>query len=303
MQRTSFKTLNNKGLDRQLYPMQLWEKAKKYGIWDPRSIDLEQDRRDWQKLNAHEKDVILRLTSLFQAGEESVTLDLLPLIMTLAKEGRLEEEMFLTSFLWEEAKHVDGFNRFLTEVVMDDFVALDRYQTPAYQTLFYDELPNALNALLTDPSPFAQARASVTYNIIVEGVLAETGYYAYFNAMRNNGIFPGMVQFIGKLKQDESRHIAFGIYLLSRLTAEHGEPIWQHIEHTMNRLLEPTIGIIIEGLSSYETLPFGLHLDDFMEYAMSQFQKRVERIERAKNQTLQEIMYPKVANNVVAEEF
>lgn len=293
MYRNSFKTLNDKGLDRQLYPMQLWEKAKKYGTWNPNYIGFEQDRKDWQALNNSEKDVILRLTTLFQAGEESVTLDLLPLIMSIAKESRLEEEMFLTSFLWEEAKHVDGFNRFLTEVVGEELGNLDRYQTPSYQTLFYDKLPTALNALLTDPSPYAQARASVTYNMIVEGVLAETGYYAYYNALRNSGIFPGMVQFIGKLKQDESRHIAYGIYLLSRLTAEHGQQMWQCIEDTMNQLLEPTIGIITEGLATYETLPFGLQLDEFMEYAMSQFQKRIERIERAKHQTLQEIMYPK----------
>ncbi|MEZ4766638.1 MAG: hypothetical protein R3C26_26625 [Calditrichia bacterium] len=28
--------------------------------------------------------------------------DLLPLMMVIAKEGRIEEEMFLTTFLWEE---------------------------------------------------------------------------------------------------------------------------------------------------------------------------------------------------------
>ncbi len=38
-----------------------------------------------------------RLSALFQAGEEAVTLDLLPLIMVIAQEGRPEEEMFLTS--------------------------------------------------------------------------------------------------------------------------------------------------------------------------------------------------------------
>ena len=50
---------------------------------------------------------MLHLTSLFQAGEEAVTLDLLPLIRAIAQEGRIEEEMYLTTFLWEEAKHVD----------------------------------------------------------------------------------------------------------------------------------------------------------------------------------------------------
>ena len=106
-----------RGLNRDIPPMRLFEKAKKFGIWNPSDIDFSQDKEDWQNLQEDEKDVVLRLTSLFQAGEEAVTLDLLPLIMAIAKEGRLEEEMFLTTFLWEEAKHTDFFQRFLNEVL------------------------------------------------------------------------------------------------------------------------------------------------------------------------------------------
>lgn len=287
-QRTGFQTVHGSGLNMKSLPMQLWQKAKKYGIWDPRDINFEQDKSDWQQLDALERDVILRLSTLFQAGEESVTLDLLPLIMTIAREGRLEEEMYLTSFLWEEAKHVEGFNRFLTEVA-SDIGDLSRFMTPSYYTIFYEELPAALNRLLTDHSPQAQAEASVTYNMIVEGVLAETGYHAYFNAMKKNNIFPGMLDFTAKLKRDESRHIAYGVYLLSRLTAEHGEPVWQSIEMCMNRLIEPAMGIIMEGLGNYEKLPFGLDVEEFINYAMDQFQKRFARIEKAKNQSPEEI--------------
>ena len=101
-----------RGLDRQTPPMRLYEKAKKFGIWNPADLDFSQDVLDWNNLADEEREILLRLTALFQAGEEAVTLDLLPLIMAIAKEGRLEEEMFLTTFLFEEAKHVDFFNRF-----------------------------------------------------------------------------------------------------------------------------------------------------------------------------------------------
>lgn len=286
--RTDFITTSGRKLNYNLPPMRLWQKAKRYGIWNPNDLDFTQDALDWQNLNDLEQDVVLRLTTLFQAGEEAVTLDLLPLIMVMAKEGRLEEEMFLTSFLWEEAKHVDGFNRFFTQVC-PDAGDLSRYYTPSYFTMFSEELPNTLGALLYDPSPVAQARASVTYNMIIEGVLAETGYHAYYSVLKQNNIFPGMLDFVGKLKQDESRHIAYGIYLLSRLTAQHGQPVWQAIEDRMNELIEPAIGIIMESLGHYEKLPFGLEIDMFLTYAMDQFQKRMERIERAKNQTLDEI--------------
>src|SRR5437879_1758093 len=164
----SYTTLSNRGLRHDILPMRLYHKAKKLGIWDPRSVDLSQDRLDWQRYPQERKERFLRLIIGFQAGEEAVTLDLLPLIMTIAREGRLEEEMFLTTFLWEEAKHTEFFRRFLDEVVQEKS-DLSRYHTPSYRTLFYEELPKAMNALLTDHSPEAQIRASVTYNMIVDG--------------------------------------------------------------------------------------------------------------------------------------
>ncbi len=50
-------------------------------------IDFAQDRADWAELASDERDLLLRLTSMFQAGEESVTLDLLPLIQVIAGRG------------------------------------------------------------------------------------------------------------------------------------------------------------------------------------------------------------------------
>ena len=49
---------------------------------------------------------------------------------------------------------------------------LTRFYRDGYMDLFAQELPNAMSALNTDPSPAAQARADVTYTLIVEGVLA-----------------------------------------------------------------------------------------------------------------------------------
>jgi len=155
--------------------MRLYHKAKRLGIWDPRSIDFSQDMLDWQRCTEEERESLLLQTALFQAGEESVTLDLLPLIMAVAQDGHIEEEMFLTTFLWEEAKHTEFFRRFLDEVVHDSS-DLQRFHSPSYRKLFYEELPQTMYALLSDRSPAVQVRASVTYNMIIEGVLAETGY-------------------------------------------------------------------------------------------------------------------------------
>ena len=285
------------GLKRDTPPMRLFEKAKKFGVWNPSDIDFTKDKQDWENMMDDEKDLILRLTSLFQAGEEAVTLDLLPLIMVIAKEGRLEEEMYLTSFLFEEAKHTDFFRRFLNEVAGAS-TDLNHYLTDNYKLIFYESLPTALQNLQTDSSPLAQAQASVIYNMIVEGVLAETGYHGYFTILEEKDLMPGTRQGVAYLKQDESRHIAYGVFLLSRLLAENPE-IWDTIENTMNMLLMPAIGVVQEAFAAYDVVPFGLVEDDFVNYALSQYQKRYDRLQKARGSTLEEIY--RVTQTIILE--
>ena len=275
------------GLDRSTPSMRLFEKAKRYGIWNPSDIDFRQDAADWQRLTALEQEVLLHLTSLFQAGEEAVTADILPLLLTVAAEGRIEEEMYLTTFLFEEAKHTDFFRRFLDEVAGAQ-TDLSHFHSPSYRTIVYDALPAAMQALLTDRSPAAQVRASVTYNMIVEGVLAETDYHAYLSALERNGLMPGQCRGIRLLKQDESRHIAYGIYLISRLVAA-DDSLWQVAEDTMNELLGPALGVVADTFGRYEVMPFGLEEGEFANFALGQFQKRIERLERARGASLEEV--------------
>lgn len=289
---TNYRTLSTtspRGLQYNLPPMRLWQKAKRLGIWNPSDIDLTQDKTDWQGLNEAEKDYILSLCAKFLAGEESVTLDLLPLIKTVAKEGRIEEEMYLTSFLWEEAKHIEGFRRFFDEVA-EDRSDLTRFYDAAYLKIFYDELPTVMNRLETDSSVEAQVRASVTYNMVIEGVMAETGYYAFQLVLTRNNLMPGMQQFVANLKRDESRHIAFAVYFLSRLVAEHGDVAWNALETRMYELqaiLKESRGYSYARYG--DTIPFNIDPKEMGAYSNSQFNKRLERIRKARTQTLDEI--------------
>ena len=305
MSHTSFAT-TTRGLDRNLPPMRLYERAKRLGVWNPSDIDLSKDQADWSTLKEDEKDLTLRLLAMFVAGEEAVTLDLLPLIRVIAQEGRIEEEIFLTTFLFEEAKHTDFFRRFIDTIALSGGLSspseasgvskpaveaqmdLSHYHTDNYRHIFYDALPSALSALETDSSPSAQISASVTYNMVVEGVLAETGYHAFFSMLERNDLMPGLRKGISLLKQDESRHIAYGVYFLSRLVAEHPEE-WDTLDSQMNSLLPFAIGVIGDAFACYEVVPFGLVEDDFVDYAMSQFTKRFERLEKARGATLDEI--------------
>jgi ribonucleotide reductase beta subunit family protein with ferritin-like domain len=50
-----------------------------------------------------------RLCAQFIAGEEAVTQDIQPFMAAMRDEGRLADEMYLTQFAFEEAKHTQVF--------------------------------------------------------------------------------------------------------------------------------------------------------------------------------------------------
>jgi len=285
MDHSGFAT-TRRGLHRDSPPLVLYEKAKRLGIWNPSDIDFSRDREDWDRLNADERTILLHLTSMFMAGEEAVTTDLLPLMRVIAQQGHIEEELYLTTFLFEEAKHTDFFHRFLEE--MEESSDLQRYHMPCYRALIYEALPRALHALEADSSPQALTRAATTYNLVVEGILGETGYHGYFTIFDNHNILPVQRRGVGLVKQDEARHIAYGIYLLSRLMSE-DRSLWDVVEQTMTELLPTTLSIVAETFASYSPVPFGLVEGDFNDYAIRQFQKRLDRVQRARTMSLDDI--------------
>jgi ribonucleoside-diphosphate reductase beta chain len=287
--RTGYVTTSERGLQWDSVPMRLWQKAKRLGTWDPAALRFDRDREHWARFTHIEREFVIRTLALFQAGEEAVTVDLLPLIEVIASEGRIEEGMYLTSFLWEEAKHVEFFRRWLDEVA-EARGDLWGYATPSYRTLFADELPRAMRALRDDPSPRAQIRASTTYNMIIEGVLAETGYHGFRRSLAANGLLPGLLEGITLVARDESRHIRYGVYLLNRLIAATPGG-WDEMNERMNALLGPAMGVVSEFWDHFDTEdpPFGQQMHEFLEFASSQFDKRMRVLERDRGKSLAEI--------------
>ncbi|WP_066370387.1 R2-like ligand-binding oxidase [Neobacillus fumarioli] len=286
MQTRTMSTTSSRGLLEDSFPYRLYQKAKRVGTWNPADIDFSEDQKDWQKLNTDQQQDILRVISQFQAGEEAVTLDLLPLMMAVAKEGRLEEEMFLTTFLFEEAKHTEFFRRVLN--AFGEKGDLSHFHTPAYRKVFYEILPGAMSRLETDQSPEAIAGASVVYNMFVEGVLAETGYFFLYQMLKKSGIMPGLLEGVGHLKRDESRHIGYGTFLLQRLICEH-PPIYEVVMAKMGELGPLAIQLIHESNLDGEVSSFGGNPEESLNFAQKQLAIRMEVLARAKGKKIEEI--------------
>lgn len=269
-------------LNRELLPLRDYHKAKKL-MWDPQDLSYEQDKRDWAAMNQREQDIVKRSLALFLAGETYVTHDLSPLIVALRYEGgHLEEEMFLTTQLFEESKHVEFFSDVLEQVIQE-VPTLESIAGSSYKEIFQKELAAALGRLLTDHSRLAQVEAVVTYHMIIEGVLAETGYYGIFTALRDKGLMPGLTKGLELVQRDEARHIAFGLHLLTRIFAENPElrPI---AEARLHKLMLPAQGVFMELFEDFlPDIPFGLDLNNILAYAGAQFMARLNVLDRSKS--------------------
>ncbi|MEL4029893.1 MULTISPECIES: R2-like ligand-binding oxidase [Bacillaceae] len=149
----SFQTVDSQ-LNWESPMYKLWEKAKKNGKWDPAEIDFTQDKIDYENMTDDERITILPLVASFAGGEEAVTLDILPMVQLMARQGRLEDTMFLSTFMFDEAKHTELFSRWQKEIGIQN-IDLTSFHGDSYKRIFYEELPEKMERLNTDDSPEA----------------------------------------------------------------------------------------------------------------------------------------------------
>jgi len=197
----------------------LYHKSKR-NFWNPQDLDFSKDLLDWASLRQSEQAVLLHLSALFVGGEEAVTLDLAPYLMHVTQQGRYDDSLYVATWVFEEAKHAEFFDRFHREVVRA-VPELSQFHGPSWRKIFHQALPQAMYALLSELTPVAEARALGTYNLIVEGVLAETGYRAYKRVLEQRNLMPGLRAGLAHVQADEGRHIAFGLHRLRELLAHH----------------------------------------------------------------------------------
>jgi ribonucleoside-diphosphate reductase beta chain len=247
--------------------------------WDPHAIDLKQDKTDWLKLTVPEQGVLLSQVLGFFHGERAVAHDLAPLQQALRRErGRMHEEMYLTQQMYEESTHLEFFQRWLFEV-LPGRIGETVPRPPGQQTPIVNEhMPRLLTALLTDSSPRAQMRATVVYHQIVEGVLAEVGYQAFYDCLDPRGIFPGLRTGLRNIQKDESRHIAFGTYLARRLIRDHPDLRDAFIED-MEQFRQPCMDASAALYGQYdEPFPFGLDPEKTVAFSVTLFRRRLDSV-------------------------
>jgi ribonucleoside-diphosphate reductase beta chain len=288
-----------RGLRTDILPWRLWEKSKKL-MWDPADLDFSEDAAQWAAMSVDQRVSIFGLATGFMVGEEGVTLDILPLLLAVSDEGRTEETMFLTTFVFEEAKHVDFFRRWFDAVGIDieemDATRIDWLRSQGIEPLkqeerhfmFQRELPRVMRRLVTDRSPEAELDAAVTYNQFVEGCLAIAGYRVWGELFEQVGMMPGLREGLTLVQRDERRHIAYGTYLCRRILSSNPE-LYDFAEGRMQWLRDNYFGALrVPGYGDQSEdgnqVPSGMMaaFAPFIDYVNKQVDRRIEVLSKAR---------------------
>lgn len=301
--RTGFGSLRRGGFNWDSFPLRLFVKGNGK-FWNPADIDFSQDGADWAGLTDEQRRSATYLCAQFIAGEEAVTEDIQPFLRAMAAEGRLGDEMYLTQFAFEEAKHCEVFRRWMDAVGLTDDLHPFVAENPHYRKLFYEELPESLAILQTDPSPINQVRASVTYNHVIEGSLALTGYYAWQKVCTERNILPGMQKLVQRIADDERRHMAWGTFTCRRHVAA-DDSLWDVVQQRMGELLPHALGMIQWVNGQFDEFPFGIDPQEFLQYATDRAQRRLGAIESARGTPVERIDFdhsPETLEDTFGEE-
>ena len=151
--------------------------------WSTEDFDFTEDAEQWADpdlLTEEERRFLLFGFSQFFLGEERVTVELLPFALGAPSH---EAQVFLTTQISDEAKHMVFFDRFYREVFgmkadsIGDMLGQQRNAVNEdWETLFDGILHECAENLRKDPSDFASLVRGITvYMVVIEGTLALTG--------------------------------------------------------------------------------------------------------------------------------
>lgn len=262
---------------------ELFDKAKRQGTWDPLDFDLSEDKVHWEEgFSEAQKDQIMGTFVGFYEGEESVTRTIVPYFTIVDKLedapfDTVQEEMFLSTHLMEEAKHTDFFSRYFEEVLgtqethIDDYEESKYWQNPDLKEFLVDDLEEIGERMRETARTGDQqelryilGEGVMHYMGIVEAQLAKAGYEIFENVFSDisddlgTEIMPGFQEGIKLIRQDEGRHITNGRWLMKKLAEEDPDIVTEVYEPKIEEYLERLTGQQAGDEDRYEDYSFNM---------------------------------------------
>jgi ribonucleoside-diphosphate reductase beta chain len=266
---------------RELYL--LWERQQ----WRTQDLDFTQDRIDWhERIPDDERYARMYGLSSFFVGEQRVADELGPMMRACPDE---DMRIFLCTQIADEARHVQFFDRFYSEVGVLDAGDLhgrleetSQHLNPEFEQLFDDALVRRVDRLGAEPEDLETLVEAITiYHMVIEGMLALTGQHFIVEYNEEQGTLPAFVEGFLNVSRDEHRHVAFGARFLRDMAAR--DPKYMEaIQRAMAEVLPLAEGVLkpkwIPDDQPEDVEIFGTTIAETRQFAAKALERRMKVI-------------------------
>jgi ribonucleoside-diphosphate reductase beta chain len=254
-----------------------WEESQ----WSPFAIDLSGDRAQWPELDVEQRDPLLFALASLMVAEERITTKFSGLVGAYGSE---EEATFLATQQVDEARHMQFYARFQDEVIAaPDLIAghVDRareHVSDAFRQIFDVELVSAHEQLVAAPSDLAaKARFVALYHLVIESTLGLTTFKFITDFLCAHRLLSGFVDGYSKIHNDETRHIAYGIWFLRETIAIH-PAIGDVVRDTLRPLLPAVAESLKPPSAGANGSVLGITEDEIRQFALNGLTRRLDII-------------------------
>jgi ribonucleoside-diphosphate reductase beta chain len=284
-----------------------YEKASRK-VWDPKQLDYERDRADWSRMTDSQREGIATITVRFEAGEQEVTDELLPMLAAAHALGRFDWVMYLSTFMVEEARHSEFFTLWHSRVAGLDcpeekarhWPLRDHTVDPSGRFTVgepvYEGLPKygrKLTAAVESGDETAIEGAFVQFATLycawVEGVLTMPSYEIVIDTTEMWEVLPTLRFGFKSILGDEGRHITFGTEA-TRILIENNRAYEVLAHEVIDEYRANAVGML-----EYQRNVPGLELDKYQRQKVRHYLNRCREMGIAPDQTLvDQILDPEI---------
>ena len=256
-----------------------WEEAQ----WSPFEIDLTEDRTQWSRMGDEDRSLVYWALSSLMVAEERITTKFSGLV---GAHGTEEEATFLATQQVDEARHMQFYARFRDEVIDSPAAIAAHVQkareqvSPAFRRLFDGGLVQAHQVLVASPDDLsAKVRFVTIYHLILEATLGLTSFRFITEYLKREELLPGFVEGYSKIHDDETRHIAYGVWFLReavRGSSGAGQTVRETLAEFLPSVAESLTPPDRDGDIDWDA--FGASADDIRDFALNGLTRRLDII-------------------------
>ncbi|HXO10052.1 MAG TPA: hypothetical protein VN880_18565 [Solirubrobacteraceae bacterium] len=277
-----------------------YEKAART-FWNPKELDYELDAADWGRMTADQRFGLAAITVRFEAGEQEVTDELLPMLAAAHALHRFDWVMFISTFMQEEARHSEFFTIWHARVA-GLLTPADKaaYWPPREHTVdpqgrfkvgepVYEGLPKyggRLRDAVDSGDEAAIEGAFVQFTTLycawIEGVLTMPSYEIVIDTTELWDVLPTLRTGFRRILADEGRHITFGTQSCRILIEKN--PAYEALVHeVINEYRANAVGML-----EYQRNVPGLDLQKYQRQKVRHYLNRCREMRITADESLTE---------------